>query len=80
MDCDQVKAKFCQDVLQQVLGAEMEPKYVSAFVNRLGSLSEKFGPKGLKCVDQERFMTVALEEKKLMLERLAKVRVQRYPE
>ena len=53
---------------------------MSAFVNRLGSLSEKFGPKGLKCVDQERFMTVALEEKKLMLERLAKVRVQRYPE
>jgi hypothetical protein len=69
----QVKTKFANDVLMQVLGAEMEPKYAAAISARLNTSSEKFGAKGLKFLDQERLMTIAMEEKKLMTDRLSKV-------
>lgn len=68
-----VKTKFANDVLMQVLGAEMEPKYAAAISARLNTSSEKFGAKGLKFLDQERLMTIAMEEKKLMTDRLSKM-------
>lgn len=51
----------------------MDPRHVAAIHARLAASSERVGAKGHKYVDQERALTVALEEGRLMQERQAAV-------
>jgi hypothetical protein len=60
----------------RALGAELEPRHVTAISARLTAASERVGPKGRLYIDQERALTVALEERRVLLEQQAAVRGQ----
>lgn len=52
----------------------MEPQFLAAFQQKLGPLGEKLGAKGIKYIDQERFMSLCMDERKAMFDRMGKVR------
>jgi hypothetical protein len=68
-----VKMKFLSDLVKDRFGKEMENRFLATFQMKLEALGEKYGPKGVKYVDQERFMQLCLEERKAMFERMGKV-------
>ncbi len=53
------------DLVKSRLGSVLEPKQLSDLLTRLASLCEVFGTKGRKYVDQERFLTLMLNERPL---------------
>lgn len=67
--------KVLVEVVRTHFGPLMEARLVTAFVNRVVSATEKFGPLGLKYMEQERFMTMVLQERQAIHDRLSVVRV-----
>lgn len=71
----QVRTRVAEDGVLRALGNDLDPRHMAAIHARLTASSERAGAKGHKYVDQERALTVAMEEWRLMQERQAAVSV-----
>ena len=61
----QILLSHLQDLVKENFGEVVDAKQLSDILSRVAACSEVFGTKGRKYVDQERFLTLCMQERTL---------------